>query len=223
MSRGDLIRRKINYLKNSFLSVVYPVCYNCLDCNVEIDNTGLCLKCLEKIEFCTSVNKIIDINVYSVAYYGYSIKKLILDFKYKSNFDSGNYLGKLLLNKLQDIDVNFDYITYVPCSNRQLKDREFNQCEVLGKYLYKNTGISCIELLKKADKIKEQKFLTAKERKENIKNAFLLIKRDKLEGKKVLLIDDVITTGATLEACVKELKKIKDIKLTILVVAKNFN
>ena len=132
-------------------------------------------------------------------------------------------MGKLLLNKLQDIDVNFDYITYVPCSNRKLKDREFNQCEVLGKYLYKNTGISCIELLKKADKIKEQKFLTAKERKENIKNAFLLIKRDKLEGKKVLLIDDVITTGATLEACVKELKKIKDIKLTILVVAKNFN
>lgn len=223
MPRGILIKKRFNYFKKSLLSIIYPVCHDCLNCNTEIDDIGLCLECREKIEFCSSIKKITDVKVYSVAYYGYSVKKLILDFKYKSNFNSGNYLGKLLLDKLDYINIKFDYITYVPCSNKKLKERGFNQCEVLAKYLYESTGIACIELLKKASKIKEQKFLTAKERKKNIQNAFSLIEKKKLKGKKILLIDDVITTGATLEACIRELKKINDIELTVLVIAQSLD
>ncbi len=223
MSRGVLITKKLNYLKKSFLSIIYPVCYNCLNCDIEMENIGLCFECKSKVEFCASIKEIENVKVYSVAYYGYSIKKLILDFKYKSNFNCAEYLGKLLLDKLKDIDKEFEYITYVPSSSKKLKERGFNQCEVLAKYLYENKDIPCAKLLTKTNKTKEQKLLTAKGRQENMKNAFSLIEDKKYEGLKILLIDDVITTGATIESCIKELKKIKDIDLTVLVIARNLN
>lgn len=223
MSGKILIKKRLNYLKSSLLSIIYPVSYSCLNCSIDIDNIGLCIDCKNKIEFCTNIKEIENVKVYSVAYYGYSIKKLILDFKYKSNFNSAEYLGKLLLDKLNDIDKRFDYITYVPSSDKKIKERGFNQCEVLAKYLWENTDIPYGEILKKSNKIKEQKYLTAKDRQENVKKAFSLIEDKKFQGKKILLIDDVITTGATIESCIKELKKIKNIDLTVLVVAQSLD
>ncbi len=221
MQRG--IINSLNYLKKSFLSIIYPGFYNCLNCNKELDDIGLCKECQDKIEYCKSVKVIDDIKVYSISYYGYSIKKLILDFKYKSNFDCGEYLGKLILKKFNEIGNEFDYVTCVPSSRRKLKERGFNQCEFLAKYLSENKKIAYIESLKKTNKVKEQKLLSAKAREENIKDAFSLINNKKLIGKKVLLIDDVITTGFTIEECIKKLKKIKNIDLTVIVIAESLN
>lgn len=215
-----LLKKRLNYLKNSLTSIIYPLNYCCLNCDKQLDDIGLCEECKEKIEFCSSVRYIKDIKVYSVAYYGYSIKKLILDFKYKDNFNSGEYLGSLILNKLNRLDEKFEYVTYVPSSN---KKRGFNQCEVLAKYLAYHTNMGCIELLKKVENIKEQKLLNAKDRKNNIKNAFSLVGNINVENKKVLLIDDIITTGATIEECINELKKIKNMQLTVMVIAQSLN
>lgn len=218
-----LLRKKLDYLKNSLASIIYPLSYNCLNCNKQLDSVGLCEKCGEKIEFCNNLKYIKGVKVYSIAYYGYSVKKLILDFKYKNNFSSGEFLGNLLLNRLNELNEEFEYITYVPSSKKKIKKRGFNQCKVLAKYLECNTNMSCIELLQKTNDIKEQKHLNAKDRKSNIKNAFSLLNDKNVENKKVLLIDDVITTGATIEECINELKKIKNIQLTVMVVAQSLN
>ncbi|MDO4536080.1 MAG: ComF family protein [Clostridium perfringens] len=205
------------------MSIIYPSSYNCLSCSQELDSIGLCKECEDKIEYCKNIKIIDNINVYSISYYGYSIKKLILDFKYKSNFNCGEYLGELILKKFNEIDEEFDYITCVPSSKNKLKERGFNQCEFLAKYLAENKNISYIESLRKLNKTKEQKLLSAEEREKNIKNAFSLIDNKRLIGKKVLLLDDVITTGFTIEACIRELKKIKSIDLTVIVVAESLN
>lgn len=213
----------LNYLKKSILSIIYPGSYNCLNCGEELDDIGICKICEDKMEYCTNTKIIDDVKVYSISYYGYAIKKLILDFKYKSDFNCGEYLGKLVVKKFNQIDKEFDYITCVPSSKKKLKERGFNQCEFLANYLSENKNIPYIKSLKKINNIKEQKFLSAKEREENIKNAFFLIDNKKFIDKKILLIDDVITTGFTIEECIKELKKIQGIDLTVMVIAESLN
>ena len=213
----------LNYLKKSILSIIYPGSYNCLNCGEELDDIGICKICEDKMEYCTNTKIIDDVKYYSISYYGYAIKKLILDFKYKSDFNCGEYLGKLVVKKFNQIDKEFDYITCVPSSKKKLKERGFNQCEFLANYLSENKNIPYIKSLKKINNIKEQKFLSAKEREENIKNAFFLIDNKKFIDKKILLIDDVITTGFTIEECIKELKKIQGIDLTVMVIAESLN
>ena len=213
----------LNYLKKSILSIIYPGSYNCLNCGEELDDIGICKICEDKMEYCTNTKIIDDVKVYSISYYGYAIKKLILDFKYKSDFNCGEYLGKLVVKKFNQIDKEFDYITCVPSSKKKLKERGFNQCEFLANYLSENKNIPYIKSLKKINNIKEQKFLSAMEREENIKNAFFLIDNKKFIDKKILLIDDVITTGFTIEECIKELKKIQGIDLTVMVIAESLN
>ena len=213
----------LNYLKKSILSIIYPGSYNCLNCGEELDDIGICKICEDKMEYCTNTKIIDDVKYYSISYYGYAIKKLILDFKYKSDFNCGEYLGKLVVKKFNQIDKEFDYITCVPSSKKKLKERGFNQCEFLANYLSENKNIPYIKSLKKINNIKEQKFLSAMEREENIKNAFFLIDNKKFIDKKILLIDDVITTGFTIEECIKELKKIQGIDLTVMVIAESLN
>lgn len=213
----------LNYLKKSVLSIIYPSSYNCLNCDKELNNMGLCKACEDKIKYCKNIKTIDNVKVYSISYYGYAIKKLILNFKYKGDFNCGEYLGELILKKFNEIDGEFDYITCVPSSKKKLKERGFNQCEFLAKYLSENKNIAYAKSLKKINKVKEQKLLSAKEREKNIKNAFSVIDNKKFLGKKILLIDDVITTGFTIEECIKELKKIKDIDLTVIVIAESLN
>lgn len=217
------IIKNLNYLKKSILSIIYPNSYNCLNCGEELEDIGLCKECEDKIKYCKNTKVISDVNVYSISYYGYAIKKLILDFKYKGDFNCGEYLGNLIIKKFSEIDKEFDYITCVPSSKKKLKERGFNQCEFLANYLSENKNIPYVKSLKKINKIKEQKLLSAKERQGNIKNAFSLIDDKKFIEKRVLLIDDVITTGFTIEECIKELKKIKDIDLTVIVITESLN
>ncbi|PWX28400.1 ComF family protein, partial [Clostridium perfringens] len=123
--------------------------------------------------------------------------------------------------KIKESNLDVDFITYVPVAKDSLRKKEFNQCEYLSKELGKRLGIKSIETLKKRNKVKEQKSLSKEEREKNVKNAFKLKRYKNLEGKSIILLDDVMTTGSTLKACVRELKKIKDIKIFLLTIAKS--
>ena len=105
---------------------------------------------------------------------------------------------------------------------KRLKERGFNQCEYIAKELSINTGIKTINTLKKIRETKVQKTLKREERIENLKDAFEIIDEKKVKGKKFILLDDVITTGATLKEGVKVLKKHGAIEIKILTLAKSY-
>lgn len=216
------IKNFIEYIKSCLLSIVYPSLMRCLCCGKDIDSRSLCCTCERGIKRNSVIDKIEGIDIYSYAYYSYTIKDLIFNLKYNNDFNSGEYLVELLYNKLKESSIQVEYITYVPSSKRKLKNKGFNQCEFLAKGLAKKLELPCLKTLKKRNNVKEQKKLGFEERKENVKDAFSLESDLKLNDSRILLIDDVITTGSTLTSCIKELKKIKNIRIIILTIGRSY-
>lgn len=216
----ERIRGKIIYLFKCFLENIYPTEEKCYVCNKEGEKI-ICDKCKNKIQRINKNITIEDCEMLICSYYSFIVKDLILRLKYKGDFHAGEILVMLLEEKIRSSNLDVDFITYVPVAKDSLKKKEFNQCEYLSKELGNRLGIKSIETLKKKNKIKEQKLLYKEEREKNVQNAFSLKECKILEGKSVILLDDVMTTGATLKACLRELKKVKNIKIFLLTIAKS--
>jgi len=149
-------------------------------------------------------------------------KKLIHDLKYKGNEEVGtffgNWLGEILKENNQFSDV--DCIIPVPLHPKKLKQRGYNQVTKFGESLSFHLNIPFIEnVLQRTSTAKTQTFKARFDRFNNIDTKFLLKDTSIFNNKHVLLIDDVITTGATLESCAKELQKTEHIKISILTMA----
>lgn len=149
-------------------------------------------------------------------------KKLIHELKYKGNEDIGvffgNWLGELLKenNEFSDIDI----IVPVPLHPKKRRLRGYNQVSKFGERLSYYLEKPLVEtILLRTSTSKTQTFKARFERFNNNDTKFQLTNFTILKNKHVLLIDDVITTGATLEACAKELLKTEGIKISILTMA----
>jgi len=117
---------------------------------------------------------------------------------------------------------NYDIIIPVPISKKRYKQRGYNQSELLAKEIVKNTELILEKnCLLKNKEIREQSKLNKEERIQNIQNAYYLRNIQKLENKKILLIDDIYTTGSTVNECSKELKKANIQKIAVLTIAKD--
>lgn len=196
-------------LKDEFLDFIYPPEEGCTICG-EDGFIGICALCESKIKLDKEENEII-----SYGQYGGVLKRLILSFKYKQNFLVGRILARYLYNRLIEVEYYPDTILFVPLSKGAKKKRGFNQCEFLAKELSKLIDSDYKKLVVKTRETKEQKRLSINERHENVLGSFILKDSKSLENKRILIIDDVVTTGATLLECKSLFKdeKIKDIKL----------
>ena len=212
---GKKIKRIIRKLWEGLIEVLYPRENYCIICKDD-DCFGLCNTCRKSIKV---INEVYQDEIISYGYYGGVLKDLILKFKYKSNFTAGDILAEFLE---EYIIKNFKYkeyiITYIPLSKKSKKNRGFNQCEYIAKKISRDLSIEVLDILTKQKETKEQKTLKRDERYENIKNAFTIEKGLDIKNYKIILIDDVTTTGATLQEAYKLLKKfeVKDIKLLTL-------
>lgn len=114
-------------------------------------------------------------------------------------------MAKCLKEKL--VDTEFDLITSVPMTKEKTKKRGYNQSRQLAKKISKIINIRYEETLFKIQKNSEQHTLGAKDRKKNCVGVYQIIKSARVKNKKILLCDDVITTGNTLLECVTVLKE----------------
>lgn len=102
-------------------------------------------------------------------------------------------------------DISFDYITFIPVSKKTFKKRDYNQAYLIATQLSKLLDVEVLDILVKVSKTKPQKSLSAKERKVNVYGAFDLKDKSAVKDKTFLIIDDVKTTGSTLNECSKML------------------
>lgn len=190
-----------------------PTCFYCGKIN---DDFKVCKKCKDKEE--SSLTGII-----MGAYYGEGpIKKGLINLKYKGIKGVAENFAKIQTEKVKEYLPSSKFLIMpVPAYRTKKYKRGYNQAEVLAKHLAKNTGLPINEkILKKTKDTQAQVFLSGQKRRENLSSAFDY-KGQTLAVKNILLVDDVITTGVTLEACAKELKKAGAKSVWAVVVAKD--
>jgi ComF family protein len=129
----------------------------------------------------------------------------LLGNKYLSGFKINSTQGE---SQCRGETLPVDVIIPVPLYKKRLRQRGFNQSALFAKHLANHIGVPLLlNCLIKIRDTKPQVGLSAKERRENIRNSFAVISRKFIQGKDILLVDDVFTTGATVRECSKLLKK----------------
>ena len=152
----------------------------------------------------------------AASYQNFIIKKLISQFKYEPYVkELAKPLAYLIIQHFQSLDypsaffkdrTGFIFVP-VPLHKKRLKWRGFNQAEEIARHLSLCFKIPLIsDVLLKTKETRPQMELTAEVRKENIKSAFVCQNKNLIKEKKILLVDDVFTTGSTMEECARVLK-----------------
>jgi ComF family protein len=117
-------------------------------------------------------------------------------------------------------DQRFDIIVPMPIHWRRRWTRGFNQSELLARALSRRTGIPVVHAVRKRKGTPPQAGLTAPQRRANVASVFEASKGKKAAGRRILLVDDVLTTGATAGACARAMKRAGAVSVTVLTVAR---
>lgn len=139
------------------------------------------------------------------------VRRMILRLKYH---DRTQYIPQIAALLARDIEntyrgEEFDLITAVPMYKSDLKKRGYNQSALLARELGRLLDLPYHETIDKIKRTKKQHHLNYKERKTNLNGAFKVIDKDSVKGKRILMIDDIITSGYTLGNCCKVLSRAK--------------
>ena len=220
-------------LKEAFLDILFPrscfgcgregsyLCQDCQSC-LDISEDVFCLCSIpRRLVFSSNMNsakcgrclsKKLNGLFFPLSYQNNLIKELIRQFKYDPFVkELAKPLAELIIAHLNLIDKEVwknKILIPVPLHKKRLKQRGFNQAEEIAKELAKKLNISLlVNCLKKVKITSPQAKLSEKEREKNIKGAFLTKNHNLIQGKRILLVDDVYTTGATMEEAAKVLKQ----------------
>jgi ComF family protein len=132
------------------------------------------------------------------------IRDLIHRIKYGKEIWLARVLAQIAAEGLEDsrlVDEEFDALVPVPLHPKRLREREYNQAAVIAENLSRRTAIPVLAALERRRYTTTQTALDRKNRRQNLRNAFSVVKNADVTNKNLLLVDDVLTTGSTLDAC----------------------
>lgn len=158
----------------------------------------------------------------AVAHFNGAMRTLVHQFKYSDRHDGRALYGRWLAEAGQELLAGADVVIPVPLSRLRLLARRYNQSAILAREVADRTGVPLdLHLLSRARFNRPQVGLTRDQRRRNLAGAFVVPRRRQpgLEGRNVLLVDDVITTGATAEACARALKRAGAARVDVLALA----
>lgn len=234
-----------SFLKK-FIEIIFP--NQCLSCKELIGQEGaFCIRCWNKLQFisdpkckicshpfafkvddemlcgkCLKDKPAYD-KIISVFRYNDVIKRIIGDFKYRDATYLSKKTAKIIFDRYRKEIDKCDLITPVPLHKNRLRKRKFNQAVLLAKEISRLSGKELLyNGVIRIKNTQPQVELKKRQREKNLKAAFAINNKfkDEIVEKRVFLIDDVMTTGATLENCSKVLKKSGAKMVVALVIAK---
>lgn len=212
----------------SLLNLIYPP--KCGICG-KLNENFLCNKCYKILENDAKFNvdkfekteNEFDEHIYMFKYEG-AIRRIILQYK----FQEKSYLYKTIVNfllknkKMFEIIKTYDTIVPVPISKKRKRTRGYNQSYLIAKDIANIVGIKLENrVLFKTKNIIEQSKLNKEDRLENIKGVYEIRNIKRVMNKKILLFDDIYTTGSTANECCRILKKAYPKKIGVLTIAKD--
>jgi len=136
------------------------------------------------------------------------IKDMLHRLKYDNEVDLAYPVGIFAAKKIENTNWDIDAVIPVPLHQKKLSERGFNQSLLIGEVVARESGIDVLkDVLIRQRYTKSQVNLSRLERMSNVENAFEIISGKKIKGRTVLLLDDIMTTGATLNECSRILKE----------------
>jgi len=229
---------------NAFLDFFFPP--RCLICEKDIINTqlqGICEPCLSSIRYISSpiclkcgipfnsvigrdhlcgtclTSRVYFTKARAVGVYEGVLQEATHRLKYNKKTLLAKPLGALMVgHHLGSIDFkSYDFLIPVPLHFKRLRERGFNQALFLAKYIGKRYGIPIDYMsLKRIKWESPQINLSKKERERNVKGVFSLSNKSRFKDKSILLIDDVYTSGATVNECARVLTKAERVRVDVL-------
>ena len=188
---------------NSVAFISHPVCVRCgKPFLTEATRDHVCGNCLTQEPYFNRVR--------ALGRYEGALETIIHNLKYKQKFSMVNLLNVLLEHKHNHAIAfpSYDLLIPVPLHRSRLRQRGFNQTVIVGNILKKKYRLPLhTNILQRIAPTRSQVTLPVKARKANMQNAFRVKKPRSVEGKTILLLDDVYTTGATMNECARVLKK----------------
>jgi ComF family protein len=242
LERTGPVRSVLGTLANLLLPPV------CIVCRTRVGSHGLlCGACFAKIDFIAppicdrlgvplpydagspslSAAAIAEPPVYdrarAVARYSVTMRELVQGFKYRDRHEGMPLFARWLARAGAELLADADLIVPVPLYRSRLWWRRFNQSAMLAQSVARLTGVTadCF-LLKRVRRTASQVGLTHDQRRRNVAGAFKVgdAAKTRVRGKNIVVIDDVITTGATVEACARALKRAKAARVDVLALAR---
>jgi competence protein ComFC len=226
------MRRILRTLGEGFLSGIFPE--KCSFCNSMPSRStldhGICPSCEQRIVYLRDPDiseivadiKVAPHQIFCACRYGDVIKKAVVGMKYSGK----GFLGKPLswvtykgVNRSLDFS-KFDFICAVPSSRVKLRERGFNQAELLAQGLSSHCGVPYKkDVLRKSRDMTSQSLLNIEQRLKSVSGTFEFNPSCNISGKNIILLDDVLTTGATIIECAKILIEMGAAKVAAVVLA----
>jgi len=228
-------KNKFSYYIESLTGLFYPrICPACKDL-LNINEQVLCVRCVNEFPYTNfhldAENEVAKLfwgrvmveNATSFFYFkkGSRYQHIIHEIKYHNQKHLGKAMGKWFGHELKNTPFSFaDIIIPVPLHYSKLKKRGYNQSELIAYGLSEAMNIpvesnAVIRAVNTDTQTRKSKY----ERWINVEGIFQVISANKIEGKHVLLVDDVVTTGSTLEACASAILTVENTKVSVLTLA----
>lgn len=195
------------HCKSKLLSKENILCSDCFEDLLQVDDKELCNAYNNKFGAEKIISDFASLYFFEV---DKPVQAILHEYKYHKKIGLGKYIGDLITTNLKEKikNWNIDYIVPVPLHFLKKANRGFNQSIYISKELSTNLSIPFENKLIKRTRFTEtQTKLGFTDRQLNVKNAFKIKHPERIFQKNILLVDDVITTGATISECAKEFKK----------------
>ena len=200
--------RALNWL----LDLLYPP--RCAFCRRLLtgQERGVCRFCRPKLPFVPADAQVqhfknVDQCLSPLYYYG-SVRDSLHRYKFEGLTVYADIYSEFIVKCIDENQISCDSITWVPLSRRRLRKRGYDQAELLAELIAKHLGQRPVRLLKKLrDTPPQSQTGSAEKRRANIAGAYACLRPERVQGKRILLVDDIVTTGATLSEAAKVLKK----------------
>lgn len=218
----------MQFLEKILEYIFLPTCGVC----GKLGEGYLCGKCEKELKKYEVIEESINNNILNkeridkmyIFKYTELVRNLILQYK----FNDKAYLYRTFCEfivknkKVFDFIKSYDIIIPVPIHKARMRERGYNQSELIAKELAKKLELKVYtDVLIKIKNNKVQSTLSSKEREINTKNVYKLVNLEKIYNKRVLIFDDIYTTGATINSCIEEVKKANVKKIGSLTLAKD--
>lgn len=222
---------KTNFSKKleNFMNWLFPNNATCISCGKDLfvpsDRYCICEKCFEDLktittcclkcgkptrygEYCPACveEKIYFERNYSCFPYSGVIRKVLTDYKFNNKRYYYKFLASFYADKIIEENIDADIMTFAPMTKKHKRERGYNQCELIAKELSSRLRIPLTDKIYKKEDRTRQVGKSYSERIKNAENAYF-VADDTFDSKRVLVIDDVFTTGSTMNNIAKALRK----------------